>query len=167
MKKLILFSILLIVPISLFAQPPRGQFDGMRKPPRRQQIEMLRIWKMTEELDLTEQQAEKFFPKLRNEDKKIEELEQQRQKIFRNLHEDVKKGEIDAKELDKTINDLTEIQTDIIQKHARFIRDMDGILSTDQQARLIIFRHRFRERMVDMMRDVQRNRMNKGKMRRR
>lgn len=167
MKKLILFGILLIVPISLFAQPPRGQFDGMRKPQRRQQIEMLRIWKMTEELDLTEQQAEKFFPKLRNEDKKIEELEQQRQKIFRNLHEDVKKGEIDAKELDKTINDLTEIQTDIIQKHARFIRDMDGILSTDQQARLIIFRHRFRERMVDMMRDVQRNRMNKGKMRRR
>ncbi|MCH8927528.1 MAG: hypothetical protein IIB39_02290 [Candidatus Marinimicrobia bacterium] len=167
MKKLILFSILLIVPISLFAQPPGSQFDRMRKPPRRQQIEMLRIWKMTEELDLTEQQAEKFFPKLRNEDKKIEELEQQRQKIFRNLHEDVKKGEIDAKELDKTINDLTEIQTDIIQKHARFIRDMDGILSTDQQARLIIFRHRFRERMVDMMRDVQRNRMNKGKMRRR
>ena len=167
MKKLILFSILLIVPISLFAQPPGSQFDRMRKPPRRQQIEMLRIWKMTEELDLTEQQAEKFFPKLRNEDKKIEELEQQRQKIFRNLHEDVKKGEIDAKELDKTINDLTEIQTDIIQKHARFIRDMDGILYTDQQARLIIFRHRFRERMVDMMRDVQRNRMNKGKMRRR
>ena len=167
MKKLILFSILLIVPISLFAQPPGSQFDRMRKPPRRQQIEMLRIWKMTEELDLTEQQAEKFFPKLRNEDKKIEELEQQRQKIFRNPHEDVKKGEIDAKELDKTINDLTEIQTDIIQKHARFIRDMDGILSTDQQARLIIFRHRFRERMVDMMRDVQRNRMNKGKMRRR
>ena len=166
MIKLILISALTIIPFSLFAQRPGGQIDRMNKP-RRQQIEMLRIWKMTEELDLSEQQAEKFFPKLRNEDKKIEELENQRQKLYRELSKDVKKGAIDAKDLDKTIDNLTEIQTNIIQKHAKFIRDMDGILSTDQQAKLILFRHKFRERMVGMMRDVQRNRMNKGKMRRR
>ena len=166
MKKLLLFSVLIFAPVSLFAQPPGGQFDRMMKP-RREQIEILRIWKMTEELDLTEQQADKFFPKLRSEDKKIEELEQQRQMIFRDLHENVKNGKIDAKELDKTIDNLTEIETDIIQKRANFVRDLDGILSTDQQARLIIFRHKFRERMVDMMRDIQRNRMKKGNMRRR
>ncbi len=166
MKKLILIGVITIIPLSLFAQRPGGQFDRMNKP-RREQIQMLRIWKMTEELALSEKQAEKFFPKLRNEDKKIEELENQRQKIFSELTEDVKKGKIDAKDLDKTIDNLTEIQTNIIQKHAKFIRDMDGILSTNQQAKLIIFRHKFRERMVGMMRDVQRNRMNKGKMRRR
>ncbi len=166
MKKLILIGALMIIPVSLFAQRPGGQFDRMKKP-RRAQIEMLRIWKMTEELDLSEKQAEKFFPKLRNEDKKIKELENQRQKIYRELNEDVKKGEMDAKDLDKTIDNLTEIQTNIIQKHAKFIREMDEILSTEQQAKLIIFRHKFRERMVGMMRDVQRNRMNKGRMRRR
>ena len=86
MKKLILIGVITIIPLSLFAQRPGGQFDRMKKP-RREQIEMLRIWKMTEELDLSEKQAEKFFPKLRNEDKKIEELENQRQKIYRELNE--------------------------------------------------------------------------------
>jgi len=166
MKKLILLGILIMVPASLFAQRPGGQFERMRKP-RREQIEMLRIWKMTEELDLSEQQADKFFPKLRSDDKQIEELEHQKQKIFRELHENVKNGELDAKKLNKTIDNLTEIQTNIIQKHAKFIRDMDGILSIDQQAKLIIFKHKFRERMVGMMRDVRRNRMNKGNMKRR
>ena len=166
MKILILLFALIIMPVSLFAQPPGGQFDRMNKP-RREQIELLRIWKMTEELDLTEQQAEKFFPKLRSEDKKNEELEKQRGIIFKDLHEKVKNGEVDAKELDKTIDNLTEIQINIIQKNAKFIREMEGVLSTDQQAKLIIFRHRFRERMVDMMRDVQRNRMNRRNMKRR
>ena len=166
MKKLILFSILIIVPASLYAQRPGGQFERMNKP-RREQIEMLRIWKMTEELDLSEQQAEKFFPKLRSEDKENEKLVVQRGKIFRELHDKVKNGEMNAKELDKAIDNLTEIQINIIQKNAKFIRDMEGVLSFDQQAKLIIFRHRFRERMVDMMRDVQRNRMNKRNMKRR
>ena len=166
MKKLILFSILIIVPASLYAQRPGGQFERMNKP-RREQIEMLRIWKMTEELDLSEQQAEKFFPKLRSEDKENEKLVVRRGKIFRELHDKVKNGEMNAKELDKAIDNLTEIQINIIQKNAKFIRDMEGVLSFDQQAKLIIFRHRFRERMVDMMRDVQRNRMNKRNMKRR
>ena len=166
MKKLILFSILIIVPASLYAQRPGGQFEKMNKP-RREQIEMLRIWKMTEELDLSEQQAEKFFPKLRSEDKENEKLVVRRGKIFRELHDKVKNGEMNAKELDKAIDNLTEIQINIIQKNAKFIRDMEGVLSFDQQAKLIIFRHRFRERMVDMMRDVQRNRMNKRNMKRR
>jgi len=166
MKKLILFSILIIVPASLYAQRPGGQFERMNKP-RREQIEMLRIWKMTEELDLSEQQAEKFFPKLRREDKENEKLVVKRGKIFRELHDKVKTGEMNANELDKAIDNLTEIQINIIRKNAKFIRDMEGVLSIDQQAKLIIFRHRFRERMVDMIRDVQRNRMNKRNMKRR
>ncbi len=162
MKKMIIHITVLLIPAILAAQPP-GKMGGRMMKQRREQMEMLRIWKMTDELELTEKQAEKFFPRLRSEDGRIEELENERQTIFRELHQSVKEGKINAKELDAKIDKVAGIETEIIRKRAEFLRGMDGILSTEQRAKFMVFRHRFKARMMDMMQEAQRRRPGRNK----
>jgi len=165
MKKMILLLIVLALPVLASAQP-RGRGRQNMKP-RREQIEMLRIWKMTEELELTEVQADKFFPRLRLDDKKIQELEKERQTHFRELHAEAVKGGLEEKVLDNKIERISEIESKILRNKVQFIKNMDDLLSTDQRAKLMVFRHRFRERMETMMRDAMKDRqmMKNGKRR--
>ena len=165
MKKMILLLFVMLAPEFIFAQPSGMRGQNMR--PRREQIEILRIWKMTEELELTEKQADKFFPRLRLDDKKIEELDKERQSLFRELHKDAMKGGMDEKVLDEKIERISDIESKILKNRVKFIKDMVDLLSTDQRAKLIVFRHRFRDRMENMMREARRRQqmMNNGKRR--
>lgn len=165
MKKMLLLTVMTLVPVILFAQP-RGM-RGQKMLPRREQIQMLRIWKMTEELELTEKQADKFFPRLRLDDKKIEELDKERQSLFRELHKEAMKGGMDEKVLDEKIERISNIESKILKNRVKFIKDMDNLLSTDQRAKLMVFRHRFRDRMENMMMEtrMRRHMMNNGKKR--
>ncbi|MCH8306227.1 MAG: hypothetical protein IIB94_14000 [Candidatus Marinimicrobia bacterium] len=162
MKKMILMMIMILAPSILFAQRPGMRGQKMHQ--RREQIEMLRIWKMTQELDLTEEQAGRFFPRLRADDKNIDELEKERQSIFHELHKEAMKGGMSGEKLDEKIERISEIEIKILRNRANFIKNMDDLLSTDQRAKLMVFRHRFRDRMENMMREARKNRqmMNNG-----
>jgi hypothetical protein len=62
MKKVIIILLinLLLTPIIMLGQE---DFMPPMNPERREQMEALRIWKMTEFLDLTSDQSVSFFPK--------------------------------------------------------------------------------------------------------
>ena len=135
-------------------------------PPRREQIQMLRIWKMTEELDLTEEQAGRFFPRPRKDDKNIDELEMERQSIFRELHKEAMKGGIAEKNHNEKIERRSAIEVKILKNKVEFIRNMDDLLSPDQRAKLMVFRHRFRDRMENMMREARKNRQMRNNLKR-
>ena len=72
MKKLFIAYILLI-PMMMIAQPPRGDWDKSD----RKNMKTMNIWKLTEELELSEEQAEKFFPKFRAQQEKMEKLREE------------------------------------------------------------------------------------------
>ena len=156
MKKMFLLVIMVLTPAILLAQP-RGRMRDQRMPPRRDQIDMLRIWKMTEELELTEDQAGRFFPRLRTDDKNIEELEKERQSIFRDLNNEAMKGGMADKTLNEKIERISDIEVKILRKRVDFIKNLDDLLSPDQRAKLMVFRHRFRDRMESMMREARKN----------
>ena len=165
MKKMLLLIIIILAPAILFAQP-RGM-RGQKMSPRREQIAMLRIWKMTEELELTEDQAGRFFPRLRTDDKNIEELEMERQSIFRELHKEAMKGGMADKDLNEKIESISAIEVIILRNRVDFIKNLDDLLSPDQRAKLMVFRHRFRDRMENMMREARKNKQMRNNLRKR
>ena len=165
MKKMLLLIIIILAPAILFAQP-RGM-RGQKMSPRREQIAMLRIWKMTEELELTEDQAGRFFPRLRTDDKNIEELEMERQSIFRELHKEAMKGDMAEKDLNDKIESISAIEVIILKNRVDFIKNLDDLLSPDQRAKLMVFRHRFRDRMENMMREARKNKQMRNNFRKR
>ena len=89
----------ILLSASLFAQRDRRMEDH-KGDDRRGRMEMYAIWKLTENLNLDEKQAEVFFPKLNSHKSEMEEMGKERRNIWTDLVVKARKGEkITDKEL--------------------------------------------------------------------
>jgi len=149
MKK-ILGLTLIIVFLRVGFINAQEDFMGPMNPDRRERMEALRIWKMTEFLDLTTEQSTKFFPKLKEFKESIRDDRDKQRKIMIEIHklvndEDSKSSQADVK---KYARQLSELEKNIITKKEAFIIDTGDVLTADQQMKYIIFENRFRNRLM-------------------
>jgi hypothetical protein len=156
-----LVMVLFIVGFGLpcFSEPPgegrpRGSdspaFRGDEPPPSlekrekiRKRIELIRMWKLTEELDLTEETGAKLFPILHKYDEKRIELHKERQNVMNQLRR--------ALEDEATSDETIEATMEEVDKNALAVSDLirqqhqelKGVLSLRQQAKFILFQREF------------------------
>jgi len=81
----------ILLSTSLFAQRDRRMED--RDGDDRGRMQMYAIWKLTENLDLDEKQAEVFFPKLNSHKAEMEEMGKERRNIWADVVVKARKGE--------------------------------------------------------------------------
>ena len=79
MKKTTLTLLLLFMIGTLAAQPGRPGGPGGQYGER---MEMMMIWKLTDHLELTQDQAEKFFPSMRAHQKQVHGNSKRRKRTF-------------------------------------------------------------------------------------
>ena len=152
MKYIIVFLFL----NNLFSQ---GVFP---KKDRHERKETMIIWKLTEELELTSEQAEKFFPEHREHRQNIEEL---REKI-ENLGEESwgNFDNINSKEITKIIKERQDLKRKIIDLETEFIFSMENLLNSKQLVLLATFKSRM---MNDMRADLKGEKKHKKKKKKR
>lgn len=122
----------------LFAQPEGPQRPGDQYGKR---MEMMTIWKLTDYLDLSEQQAEKFFPRMRSHQKKVQVLQKDELELFKPLLEKVSKNEeITKAELKIVLDKLDTLDQKRIQARSQFIKKTGDVLTPTQQAKLVMFK---------------------------
>ena len=127
--KNVLLMMTILIPLSLFAQP--DQDDHSRK--------AMGIWQITERLDLTESQAEKFFPKFKSHRNEMEKIEEDKRESLKSIHESLKDGkDVSEKDLDRAIKDLESFEKKKLQARLDYMNDLDGVLSTKQRAQLLM-----------------------------
>ena len=127
-------------------QQGRGSFDGPpQKKELREKINMMRIWKLTEVLDLNEETASRLFPVLHKYKKERDELKH-----------DMK---ITAKELEKAVNtgsdeEIRNILRGIKQSRDKLrgiedkeLAELRDILTVQQQAKYILFHQKFKRQI--------------------
>ena len=121
---------------------------------RREQIEELRIWKMTEFLDLTPEQAEKFFPALKKQDKKIHKIFKERKKIIGEIYKKSQNVNYNPSDEDiiKLLDNLQVLENK--KKHAdrKFIENKLEFLTNQQKVKYIIFDSRFKSHLLNALR---------------
>lgn len=146
LNKLFVVLPLLIFALSIYAQP-----CPCENPKPLETLENLKMWRMTEELNLTEEQAGKIFPKL----KKIRELkEKRREERYKELE---KLSELLAK---KAKIDEIKKQVDLIrnndkkhQSECEKIQDeIFALLTPEQQAKHLLFQSGFEFKIKKMLR---------------
>jgi hypothetical protein len=111
-----------------------------------QRIRQLKMWKLTERLNLTEEQSVKFFPKYNVYQDEIGENFEKMQGLMHELRAMQSANAADA-QIDQKVNELlqTRSQNDaILQKHIKGFRE---VLSARQMAELVVFER-------DFMRDL-------------
>ena len=142
-----------------FGQPPGpGPWpeNGPRREKMRKRIETVKIWQLTEAVGLTSEQSEKFFPIYNEHQREHEKLEEKRQEIIGRLQELGEKENPSESEIRGAIDELTELDGRFASLRSEFIKDISGVLSIKQVAKLMVFEHNFMQRLQENVRDIRR-----------
>lgn len=127
--------------------PPSEQdFEKIEK-----KVEAVRVWRMTEELSLSEEQVEKFMPL-------VSSIEQRRRDLFRDRRNVMKELRVylDARSPDE--GKIREALAELEKHHDAMeglrkeeIEAVKGHLSTEQQARYLVFQQEFQREIRDLV----------------
>ena len=151
MKKTTLTLLLLFMIGALVAQPGRPGGPGGQYSER---MEMMLIWKLTDELELTEDQAGKFFPLMRSYQKDVMELRRQEKLMFEPMYNKIKSDDkINQSEVNNLLNKISAIDKKKSKKRIDFIERSGGVLEPQQQLKLLMFEPKMKSQVQREMRE--------------
>ncbi len=110
---------------------------------RRERLNTLKMWKLTEYLDLSEQQAERFFPKERSLQKELEGFDRRRRELHEDFQEKIDDGTVEGEDIDRFVAARAEVEKSRIDLRIRHVRDIGDVLSVNQRARFVVFNEYF------------------------
>ena len=151
MKKIL---ILLAFTAGLYAQD-RGDKEAIMKQRMEASKEQREAWiigTMTKHLDLTSEQATKFFP-LQNEfHKKSEEAKKAHSTTLRELRS-AAKDDRSKFDVDAAINSKVRMKGTLARLESKFLKDTKGILTKDQRIKLLFFEERMKSNLSKEMKE--------------
>jgi hypothetical protein len=149
----------ILLSTSLFAQRDR-RMEDRNGDDRRGRMEMYAIWKLTENLDLDEKQAEVFFPKLNSHKSKMGEMGKERRDVWEDIVLKARKGEkVTDKELETARNKSKGLDKKINAEKEKFANGLGDVLTNEQQ---VLF-HIFGREMVSDAKEQMRDHRERGK----
>jgi hypothetical protein len=164
MKKVLTISLLVLITVFLAntvsAQPPMHDCDEHMKQHGKwckmsANIENLRIIKLLEAVDLSEEQSEKFVPVFHQFRKDVKELRQERRTLVTGIKE-MLDGTSTDDGIKTELAKLKENKKRMDDRHDGFHKDCEVILTVPQMARLMIFQEGFERQMLESLRQFRR-----------
>ena len=159
---------LLIIPTIALCQPgkplgPGGQYGN--------RMEMMMVWKMTEYLNLNEDQAEKLFPRMRRQRVQMKDYFDSEKELFDEYLSKIKKGEkISQSEVNLLYKKMEDLNTKKSDTRMKFFKSIDDILDPSQQIMYLTFEPYLKEQaqkgMKERYRKKPNSKMKQGKRRR-
>ena len=150
----------------LFDPPFGGPEDGPRRERIRERINTVRIWKLTEDLNLSEKQSEKFFPIYNTFRIEREKIEDRRREIFIELDNLTLMEDPSDEKVNVLLDQLDDIDKEISARRTEFRKKLADILTTRQIGRLYVFEVHFRRQIQDIIKDARSGMKNRMQQRR-
>lgn len=133
--------------------PSQGEKERIRK-----RISLIKMWRLTEELNLDEETGAKFFPIIRHYEERRRELAKRREGLLQTLKVQLRAGKLPEDKIRGMLKEWDAIRTEEQELNRKEREDLEGILSLEQQARYLIFQHEFLKEMRRMIADVREKR---------
>jgi len=127
---------------------------SLKREEARDKIKMLRTWRLIDELDLTDEQSARFFPIMKEFDRRQEELNHGRRRIINELVDVLREEKPSEKKLQEKIAAIRKNGAQLRKNREDFFDKAAKILSLKQQAQLILFQERFERNLKDIIRDI-------------
>ncbi len=145
-KRIILMSLLAAFVVAQ-AKPARLPAQGQRR------IQAVRIWKLTEALNLTDEQIDTFIPKLRKYEEALEEERNKGQAIIQEARDLLDKDKVSQKEVDKILKKAIEHRKKLEKLHADWLKQLPKYLTPRQQLKYLGFEMRFKRQLRRFLRE--------------
>ena len=124
----------------------------------RKRINLIRMWRLTEELNLDEETGSKLFPLLRQYEEKRRDLAKKREELIFALKAQLKTGQPHEDGIKAILKKWEEIRAEEQDLNQKEKEDLKGILSIEQQAKYLLFQQEFTKEMRRMIADVRERR---------
>lgn len=172
MKKTIIVLLAIVMISSLMAQPRANQLPRSHRPmgvvgmkhnmahpgPQgfgqpSERMEMMITWKLTEELELVPEQADKFFPRMKAHRDNIEKFNSEIMEAVKDIRRKVEDGkDISDSEFNKMLGKITALEKQKVDEKMRFMTELNGILDNTQRLKLAMFKSKFTKEMQEQIR---------------
>ena len=116
----------------------------------RKRVELIWMWKLTEELNLTEKEGAKLFPVLRTYEEKKRGLREENRRLVGELERMIKDN-APERELKGAIRALEENDGKRQEVEKEAFREIEKILSVEKQAKYIVFQARFKHEIHGLL----------------
>ena len=140
--------LLFITCITLQAQPPRG---GMNRGDRKEQIESMKIAFITKKLDLTPDEAKKFWPVFNQFTDELQSLRKDRKERIRDTHEDFDK--LGDKEVEKVVDDEIVFRQQELDVQKKYHAQFKLVLPIKKVARLYRAQEDFKRELLEKIKE--------------
>ncbi len=151
-------SMLIFFAMATFAFGQPGRFDepGTRNETRkrervRDRIELMKMWKLTEALDLDQETAAKVFPLLNAHNEEHRKLREKRYEIISALKQESEKDQADTRVLRSLLNNFKENERAMVELRNKKLDDLSKLLGEEQVAKLIVFVPQFEREMRELI----------------
>ncbi|RJP74702.1 MAG: periplasmic heavy metal sensor [Candidatus Zixiibacteriota bacterium] len=138
---------------ALGAAQPRGNPPGPRREDIRERVRTMKVWKLTEELNLSQEQAARFFPLMNAMEAQVEKLDDQRREHLDRLAEMVREEKADAGKINSLLEEVEKLEARQLEARQQFRRDAADVLRPEQLGRMVLFNMRFPELVRELIRE--------------
>ena len=136
-----------IIPLLiLFCHLNAGQGGPFKK-----EAKLIKKWKLTEYLDISEKQAEKFFPAVNELEKKLKDVRESKREYYLELEKMIESGEYKSKRVYKITDELVDLNIEILNLKKEHLKNMNGILTPEQITKYAVFEKQFKKHLQNMI----------------
>ena len=161
--KILHFILIFLSTVEIFSQDDNSREilpDSLYEQENRKSIESMMIWKLTEELELEVDQAEKFFPRFRQHRVEMENLRRKQRSLAGSLKLNMNNEKLTSSEVSRIIKETSSLKRKMSDLEEKFLINSGDILNPVQQAKLGVFKHKM---MKDLKGRMKNKRSDKGK----
>lgn len=139
------------------AQPP-GDRPGSKSPDsppdELRSFESIKLWRMTQALDLTEEQAAKIFPKLHQLQKERHQFRQNYRQMMQELSAMVRDPQVQENLLIKKMEQIEKGERAFREMQRKGHEEIKVLLTPVQQAKLMLFQEKFDRDLRQILREI-------------
>ena len=157
-----ILSIAIAIGVNWAFLAAQEDLPGDRRERVLERIEMMRMWKMTEELELTEETGAVLFPFLREIDEERKGVEDDRRDVIRELRATLRGENPDQDAINELLGRLEKIKDRSRELEDREYARIREILNPEQVARYFIFKREFEREIRDVIFRARRDEPPKG-----
>lgn len=117
----------------------------------RDMIHAYRVWKLTEVLELSEEEMPVFFSRLKQLDEKEAELVRQEQKGVREIAGLLEREDVREQDLRRALEGHEQSRAQLLEEIRNLKVDALSMLDTRQKCNYLVFEQRFRAELRDMI----------------
>lgn len=127
----------------------------------RELVHAYRVWKLTDILDLSEEQMPAFYSKLQEIDKLEADILEEQREVVKRLRDILDDEKIDEEKLEKALDEHRALRLKRIEEVGRMRDEAEMMLNARQRARYVVFDQEFRSdirNIIQKARDLERMR---------